>query len=106
MASSFTLSAIGAIVLMVNVVVESFNPARLGVVLVALILLHFLKRSRFLFCREIALYVAFVAYMFITVLWTPDAALAMNTLLPALDCILVMILFGALATYQDRKSVV
>jgi hypothetical protein len=104
-ACSFALSASAAIMLMASTLYESFDSARLGVMLVALILLHCLRRPRFLFCREFALYATFVAYMFITVLWTTDAGLGMNTLLPAVDCILVMILFGALVTYHDLRAV-
>jgi hypothetical protein len=102
---SAALAAVATMVLMVSVIVESFTPVRLGAVLAVLILLHSLWHPRLLFCRESALYAAFVGYMFLSLLWAPDADLGMNTLVPAVDFLLILILFGSLITYHDSAAV-
>lgn len=102
---SFVLSAAAAIVLIANVTIESFNWVRLGAALAVLILLHLLRYRRFVFSREFAFYAAFVAYMFLSLLWAPDLILAMNTLVPAVDFVLILILFSALVTYHDFRAV-
>jgi hypothetical protein len=102
---SFVLSAIAAIALIANIIVETFNPARLGAVLVVLLVLHLFRYPRFFFSREIGLYASFAGYMLISLLWTNDIELATNTLLPTIDCVLVMLLVGALATFHDLRAV-
>lgn len=105
LATSFVLSAVAAITLILNAVVESFNPARFGAVLIVLIFLHLLRYRRFAFRRELALYAVFVGYMFLSLFWAPDVIVGMNTLLPALNFVLIVILFGALVTYHDLNTV-
>lgn len=102
---SFALAAIAGFALTVNAYVESFHSARLGVVLVILVLLHLLRYPRVLFCREFALYFIFVGYMAVALLWTANVELAMNTLEPAVDFALLLILFGSLVTYHDVRAV-
>ena len=65
--------------------IDYFNSARIGVVLIVLLLVHCLRYPQLLFCREIVLYSWFVAYMILQLLWTNDVALAMNTLGPAVE---------------------
>jgi hypothetical protein len=101
---SFGLAAAAALVVIAGVTVESFNPARRGALLVVLLLLHLLRRPRFAFCREFAIYCVFAAYMFVTELWTPDPVLGLNTLLPALDFVFTLILFASLVTYHHRST--
>lgn len=102
---SFALAAIAALALTLNAIVESFHSARLGLVLLILLLVHLLRYPRFLFCREFALYSIFVWYMFIALLWTADVDLAMNTVEPALTFIIILILFGSLVTYHNSRVV-
>jgi hypothetical protein len=102
---SFALAAIAGLALTINAFVESFHSARLGVVLVILVLLHLLRYPRIVFSREFALYFIFLGYMIVALLWTANVDLAMNTLEPAVDFALVLILFGSLATYHDLRAV-
>ena len=105
---SFALAAIAVFALTLNASAGesfNFNSARLGVVLGLLVLLHLSRYPRFLFCREFALYFIFVGYMVVELFWTADVTLAMNTLVPALNFVLILVLFGALVTYHDFRAV-
>jgi hypothetical protein len=102
---SFVVSTVAAMALIANIIVESFNPARLGAILIILLGLHLLRYPRLFFCREIALYTIFAGYMLVSLLWTNDVVLATNSLGPTLDCVLVLILVGALVTYHDLRAV-
>jgi hypothetical protein len=99
------LAAAATVALMLNAIVESFDSARLAVVLAGLILLHSLRYPRLLFCREFGCYAVLLAYMSVSVLWAPDAVLGLNTLLPAGDFLLILVLFGSLMTYHDPAAV-
>ena len=86
--------------------VESFNSSHMLVVFVALLGLHVLTCPRLLLCREFVLYAALVAYLGLSTLWSPgDRALADNTITPALDFLLIMLLFGSLLTFHDERAV-
>jgi O-antigen ligase len=103
---SFGLSAVAAAALMLNSIYdESFNPARLGVTLEALLVLHLLGRRRILLTREFSLYLALFGYMSLSLLWAPNAVLGMNTLLPALNFLRILMLFGSLAAFHDLRAV-
>jgi hypothetical protein len=84
---------------------ESFHPARLAMVLGLLLGLHLLCYPRILFTRELTLYAALLAYMSLSILWTPDDTLALNTLLPGVDFLLLLVLFGSLVTFHDVRGV-
>jgi hypothetical protein len=100
------LSAAGALALVVNAAFQvSFTSSHLMVALAGLLLVYAGISPRLLFCREIALYSAFVAYLFIQLSWTQDINLALNTLFPAVDFVLIMIFFGSLISYQDVRAV-
>lgn len=86
--------------------VELFPNTRLAVFLVIALSIHVLRQPRLLFCREAAIYSVFVAYMFLQLFWTYDWDLARNTLVPAVNFVLILILGGSLATYYDIKAVV
>lgn len=88
-----------------NVIFESFSTARLAVVIAPLFIFHLLRVPRFRFRREAALYVAFFLYMVLTLLWTDNTRLALNTLLPAVSFIFILLLFGALVAYHDLLAV-
>ena len=101
------VSALAVIEPMIAVVyVDSFNPVRQAAVLVVIIFLTLLARPRLLHTRELLLYAAFTAYMFITLIWTPSVDIGMNTLLPALDYILLTILFTSLVALHDLRGVI
>jgi hypothetical protein len=101
------ISAVAAFAMVANVTfVESFTSSHVMVVFVGLIGLHVLTRPRLLFCREFVLYAALVAYLGLSTLWTPgDRALADNTISPAVDFLLIMLLFGSLLTFHNEGAV-
>ena len=88
-----------------NAFVVSFSLARLGATMLVLFSLHLLRYPRCFFPREFVLYCWLIAYMVIQLVWTADVALAMNTLIPAVTFLVVLIQFGALATYHNVRVV-
>lgn len=100
------LSALATIEPMMASTFEKFNPVRQGAFLMLLIFMMLLLRPWLLLTRELGLYAAFTAYMFITLIWAPSAFIAMNTLLPALDFMLLLLLCGSLVAFHDLKGVV
>jgi O-antigen ligase len=98
---TFVVAGTAGMVLTLTAYSESFSATHVGPVLAGLIVLHLLWHRRFFWCREFALYAYFVLYMVIALLWTHDTDLAMNTLAPAVNGILVMILFGSLIIYHN-----
>ena len=84
---------------------DAVTPSRLLLVFTPLLLIQMLACPRLFFCREFALYLAFVAYLFLTLLWTPDPVLGMNTLFPAVDFLLIQIIMGSLVRFGDVRAV-
>ena len=103
---TIVLSAAAAIEPMYAATSEKYNPVRQGAVLLVLILLHLLVRPWLLFTRELMLYVIFTAYMWLTLIWAPSVDAALNTLLPAVDFILMSLLFGSLIAFHNLRAVV
>jgi O-antigen ligase len=103
--SSFALAGSAGFALTATIFVESFHSARLAVVLAALVLFHLMRFQRVFVSREIILYAFFCLYMLIQLLWVPDLRLAMNTVVPAVSCLLTMIFFGSLIAYHDVRTV-
>lgn len=103
---SFLLAASAACALTMNVAFyDAFPSTRLVIVLLVMLLIHILWNPRIVFCRETALYTAFVVYMFVQLLWTEDGLLALNTLVPAVNFAIVLVLFGSLVTFHDLQVV-
>lgn len=98
------IAALAAFALVLETFDLSFNSARLAVVLVILIALHLVKMPRLVFVREAAIYGCFLAYMVLQLLWTRDAFLALNTLVPAANFILVLVLLGSLAEFHGLRE--
>lgn len=98
------LAAAASFALTVSAYLEDLRPTRVGAVLAALIVLHLIWRRRFIWPREFTLYANFLGYMFIVLLWTHDVELAMNTLVPAINCMLAMIFFGSLIEYHSAPT--
>ncbi len=105
--ATFVLAAAAAITPMLNAVYNStiFDTERLFFVLLALSLIHVARFPRIVFCREFALYAGFTGYMFLSLLWAPDPALGLNTLLPAVNFLLILTLFGSMASLYDLRTV-
>ena len=104
---TFALAAAASLAPMANALYNStvFDSVRLFWVLLLLNLLHLLRHPRVLFCREFALYAAFASYMFVSLLWAPDAVLGLNTLVPTVNFLLLLILFGSLVSFHDLRAV-
>jgi hypothetical protein len=103
---SFLLAAAASLALTINVAFyESFPFIRLGATLLAFLLLHLHFHPRILFSREFALYAWFFAYMIVQLLWTVDDLLAMNTLVPVITFIVILVLFGSLVTFHNIQAV-
>ena len=101
---TFVLSAAAMITpMMATAYISSW--VRLGAILVLLILVHLMLRPWLLFTRELALYAAFFLYMLISALWAPAISVGLNTLVPSMDFVLIMILFGSLVAFHDLRSV-
>ncbi|MEO8006212.1 MAG: hypothetical protein ABI771_14960 [Betaproteobacteria bacterium] len=100
-AFSLMLAGVTGFVLTVSAFSEELRATRLGVALAGLLALHFLKFRKFVWFREFGFYLAFFIYMLVSLLWTRDVELASNTLVPALDCILVFLLFGSLMAFHS-----
>jgi hypothetical protein len=103
---AFCASAISVITCAVNNLDPLFNPARVALVLVFLILLSTLLRPSMILNREARLYAAFLIYMGISTFWTPIPSLALNTLGPAFNCLLLIILFTSLVTYHSTSATI
>jgi hypothetical protein len=102
---SFALAAAATFVLALSAYTELLSFARVTVMLLWCILLHGLRFPRLKGTRELAIYACFVAYMLLELLWTDDIALAVNTLGPAFNCILILILFSSLMAYHNLHAV-
>jgi hypothetical protein len=99
-AYTLMLSALAVLEPMIGAIFE-VNPVRQAAMLALLIFLMLLGQPKLLLTRESAIYTFFTAYMFVTLIWAPGIADGMNTLLPALDFILLSILFGSLVAFYD-----
>lgn len=98
------IAALTAFALVLETFDLSFNSARLAVVLVALMALHLVMVPRLVFVREAGIYGCFLAYMVLQLLWTRDATLALNTLVPAANFVLVLVLFASLAELRGLRE--
>jgi hypothetical protein len=103
---SFALSAAAALAPCLNAgLADDFNPARLSVVLVFLLVVHVLRYPKIFFCREFTVYTCFLCYMTLSTVWTPDPRIAINTLLPGLNFLVILMLFGSLVMFHHLGAV-
>lgn len=102
---TLVLSALATIEPMMAATFEKFNPVRQGAFLTLLIFMMLLLRPWLLLTRELGLYTVFTAYMFVTLIWAPSTTIGMNTLLPAVDFILLLLLCGSLVAFHDLRGV-
>jgi O-antigen ligase len=101
---SFGLAALATFVLASSTYNESIEE-RATVILMELLVVHGLRFRRVLLTRELGIYACFVGYMLLELFWTDDRALALNTLVPALNFVLILILFSSLAAYHNLQAV-
>jgi hypothetical protein len=84
---------------------DDLRATRLGVTIGMLLGLHLLWRRKFFWCREFTIYAGLFAYMLLALAWTHDTELALNTLVPAANVILIAVLFGSMIRFYDRVLV-
>ena len=104
---SFALVGIAVYALVMNAAFyESLTTARISVVFMVLIMFHLMRYPELLLSREFVLYASFLIYMFIELLWTDNLQLVKNTLVPAFNFFLILILFGSVVTFHRTHVVV
>ena len=103
---SGALAAACVLLLQVSIIFDSFTPNRFAAALLVLLLLHAARYPRLLVNREAVIYAVLLGYMFLSLLWAPDLMLGMNTLVPGLDFLLTLLLFGSLVAYHDASAAV
>lgn len=104
--ASFFLAAATMLVLALHLLyADAFSTARIPVFLAALLVAHVLLCPKVYFAVEFKIYAAFVGYMIVQLLWTPDPAMAMNTLFPSVSFLLVCVLLGSLVAYHNLRAV-
>jgi len=94
-----------AVLFFATVFEEAVSSSRLLPILMTLLGWHMLLCPRILVVRETWLFGAFIAYLSIALLWTPDVDLALIVLFPAVDVLLAMLLVGSLCAYHDRRAI-
>lgn len=104
-AGSFALAFVSSLVLTVNAFSEESHALRLAAVLLVLIFVHALMQARLWVTREFLLYLAFAAYNALSILWTSDNVEAGPNLQLTLNFVLILLLFGGLVAYHDRRAV-
>lgn len=100
------LAAFTALAPVMNAIyIDTFSSPWLLIVLSGLLLMHLLTCPRLLFGRECVLYAAFVLYLIVSLLWAPDPLLGRNSLMPAINFLLIMVLAGSLVAFHSLRSV-
>jgi hypothetical protein len=103
---STVFSGLASLAVTVNAYAESSRPVRQIFVLSLLIGSHLLVKRKLWISRELKIYLAFLAYMCLSLLWTENVALAIPTLNLAVSFALILMLFSALVMYHKRRAVV
>lgn len=103
---SFAMSAALVFLIAIESYVLDFNSARVGLALLGLLALHVIRFGQVIVMRETVIYAVFLAYMLVQLAWTQDRLLAMNTIVPAANFVLVLVIGGSLAVLHDLKAVV
>lgn len=102
---TFCLAALATLMLAISNFNEGFESARLTVVLGILLFVHAIRYPRWRISREAAFYSFFLAYMCLEMLWTQDRGLALNTLVPASNFLLILVLYSSLVAYHSLHAV-
>jgi O-antigen ligase len=80
---------------------DSSHPTLLTAELLALLLLHTVRYLRVWIGREVLLYAGLLAYSALSISWTENMHVAVNTLPSMTNFLLVLALFGSLAAYHE-----
>jgi hypothetical protein len=98
---TFVLGAITTFAITVNEYGDNSHPTLVTAQLLALLLLHTVRYLRFWTSRELLFYVGLFAYSLLSVSWTEDMHVAVNTLPSLTNFLLVLLLFSSLAAYHE-----
>ncbi len=106
-AAAFLLAALACFAIAMSAAFyDAFPSTRLGAVLVAVLFLQIQLCPSLYAGREFVLYALFVTYLFIQLLWAENVALAFNTLVPAVNFCIILLVFGSLARFHDLRATV
>jgi hypothetical protein len=104
-AASGALAAVTGFILTLNGFFLTFNSARLAAACATLLVIHLVRFPQLVFTREARWYALFLGYLLLQLFWTEDRQLALNTIVPALAFLIVLVLVGSLSTFHDLRSV-
>jgi hypothetical protein len=99
--ATFLLAAVAIFAITVNEYGDMSHPTLVTAQLLALLLLHTVRYLRFWISREALLYVGLFAYSLLSITWTEDMHVALNTLPSMTNFFLVLVLFSSLAAYHE-----
>jgi hypothetical protein len=102
---SFVLSAFASVAVTTNAYAEVSHPLRFSLLLLLLIAWHLLMNQKLWLFRELKIYAALIGYMCLSLLWTQNVSVALDTLTATINCALLLALFGALISYHSRPAV-
>jgi hypothetical protein len=102
---TFGFSAVATFLIALNTYSEKLQLAPLAACLFGLLLIQALAFRRIALTRELGLYTCFFLYMLLELAWTKDVGLAVNTLAPAFNFVLIVIIFSTLVTYHNIKPI-
>jgi O-antigen ligase len=91
---------------MSTVYYEEFTTSRLLIVLLLLGVVQVLRSPFLVFTREIAMYALLTAYLTVSLLWTPDPVLGLNSIFPALDFLVIAVSLASLVRDTDGRAVI
>jgi hypothetical protein len=100
-AGTFVLAAVATFMLVANEYGDQSHPTLVTAELLVLLLLHTLRYLRCWVSREVLLYVGLFTYSLLSITWTEDMHVAVNTLPSMANCLLVLVLFSSLAAYHE-----
>jgi hypothetical protein len=103
---TFPLSAVSTCLVALGAVfADELSSTRMHAVLFALLVWQVLLCPRLYVFRELKIYAALFAWLCVVLFWTEDLETAQNTMAPALNCVLTLLLFGSLVRYHEIRSV-
>ena len=80
---------------------DTSHPTRFMAVLIAYFVIGAIGQPRLVLSREILLYLSFVGYSLLSIGWANDVNAAIATVPALVTCLLVLVLFSAMAAYRD-----
>lgn len=99
--ATFLLGGFSTFLIVVTEFGDLAHPTLLTAELLLLLLLHAVRYLRFQVGREQLLYLGLVAYSVLSIAWTENMHVALNTLPSLMNCFLVLLLFSCLAAFHD-----